>query len=267
VIAGARRHATITIGGIATAIRTSDEAFLRMVDQRYAGFADPDEAFDYEIDVELTPPSGRSADDDVRVFRNGAQWQIERGDLSAEWDPVARRGRIRQSANPYALDTVLRILHTLALADEGGFLVHASSAVRNDRAFLFAGVSGAGKTTISRLAPTDANVLTDEISYVRKEGRGYVAYGTPFAGDLARPGDNLKAPIAAVYLLAKGSENRIESIDPAAAARALLTNILFFAADRGSIQAVFVAAMDFVESVPIRRLTFVPDGGVWDLVR
>ena len=123
------------------------------------------------------------------------------GDFRAEWDPIARLGRIRQSANPYSLDTVLRIVHTLVLAREGGFVVHASSAVRNGEAFLFAGVSGAGKTTISRLAPPDAHVLTDEISYVRKEADGYFAYGTPFAGDLARPGENLRAPLAAVYLL------------------------------------------------------------------
>ena len=199
-----RRHATITVGGIAVGVHTSDDAFLRMLDDRYAGFISTQEAADYEFDVDLTPPADTSPDDDVRVFRNGRQWMLERGDFRAEWDPVARRGRIRQSANPYSLDTVLRIVHTLVLAREGGFLVHASSAVRNGKAFLFAGVSGAGKTTISRLA-RDANVLTDEISYVRKEADGYYAYGTPFAGDLARPGDNMKAPLAAVYLLARCS--------------------------------------------------------------
>jgi ABC-type iron transport system FetAB ATPase subunit len=72
---------------------------------------------------------------------------------------------------------VLRILHTLLLAAEGGFLVHAASAVRNGRAFLFAGLSGAGKTTIAGLAPPDATLLTDEISYVRKLDDHYYAFG------------------------------------------------------------------------------------------
>ena len=58
-----------------------------------------------------------------------------------------------QSANPYSIDAALRIIHSLILARQGGLLVHAASAVRNGKAFLFAGVSGAGKTTISRLAP------------------------------------------------------------------------------------------------------------------
>ena len=37
--------------------------------------------------------------------------------------------------------------------DEQGFLLHASSVVRDGRAFLFTGPSGAGKTTIVRHAP------------------------------------------------------------------------------------------------------------------
>jgi hypothetical protein len=90
---------------------------------------------------------------------------------------------------------VLRITHSLLLAMEGGFQLHASSAIRNGHAFLFAGVSGAGKTTMARLAPSDALVLTDEISYIRRIAGGYRAYGTPFAGELARPGANASAPL------------------------------------------------------------------------
>ena len=264
----AQWRANIAIGGITVAVRTSDEAFparargpVRRLHRRRALHPTTNST------STSRPPPRRRPDDDVRVFRNGGRWQLERGDFRAEWDPVARRGRIRQSANPYSIDTVLRIVHTLVLAREGGFLVHAASAVRNGRAFLFAGVSGAGKTTISRLAPPDVHVLTDEISYVRKEGDGYFAYGTPFAGDLARAGENLRAPLAAVYLLAQGPENRIEPVGAADAARGLLTNILFFAEDAELVQAVFRSALDFVERVPVRRLTFVPDARVWELIR
>jgi hypothetical protein len=161
---------------------------------------------------------------------------------------------------------VLRIVHTLLLARTGGFLVHASSAVRNGRAFLFSGVSGAGKTTMARLAPPDAALLTDEISYVTRQDRQYFSAGTPFFGELARVGENLRAPIKAVYLLAKGSENVIEPVDGADAVRGLLGNILFFARDPAFVKLVFDAAFDFVSRVPIRRLTFAPDPRVWELI-
>lgn len=272
-----RLTADIGIGGMTVRLRVPDEAFLSMVHGRYAGFPGAAEGAACDFDVELIPQRAvddaslldeDSADDDVRVWREGGMWNLTRGDFRAEWNPAERRGRIRQSMNPYSVDCVLRIVHTLALARQGGFLVHAASAIRNGKAFLFAGVSGAGKTTISRLAPADATLLTDEISYVRRARDGYVAYGTPFAGELAEPGENVQAPIETLFFLEQGPENRIEEVGSASvAARALLRNILFFAHDAELVDQVFAAALDFVERVAVKRLTFLPDARVWDLIQ
>ena len=259
--------ATIAIGRVAVGIRATDAGFLGMLEQRYAGFIDRSAVPHYAFDVCLTPPDDEEADAELRVIRHGHRWQLERGDFRADWDPLLRCGRILQSPNPYSIDTVLRIVHTLVLAGEGGFLMHAASALRNGRAFLFAGASGAGKTTIARLAPRDVRLLTDEISYVRVEDGGFHACGTPFAGEIARSGENLRAPLAAIYLLAQGPENRIDEIPLAEPARALLTNILFFAEDRELVQSVFRSALDCAERIPVRRLTFVPDARVWELIR
>ncbi|MGA8873496.1 MAG: hypothetical protein WB460_20290, partial [Candidatus Acidiferrales bacterium] len=190
-----------------------------------------------------------------------------RGDFCAEFDARSRRGWVRQSPNPYSLDAVLRIIHSLVLAEEGGFLVHAASGVRHGRAFVFAGVSGAGKTTMSRLAPPDASLLTDEISYIRRSGSTYQAYGTPFAGELARVGTNLKAPLAALYFLEKGADNRIVPTSEPDAAHALIRNILFFAHDPDLVKRVFEAAIEFVSRVPVARFVFAPDERAWELIR
>ena len=177
------------------------------------------------------------------------------------------RGRIRQSANPYSIDSVLRIVHTLILAREGGFLLHSAGAIRNGKAFLFSGVSGAGKTTISRLAPPDVTLLTDEVSYIRRDQDGYRACGTPFAGELARVGENCSAPIGCLFFLKQGPENKIEPVAKAEAIRRLMRNILFFAEDSDLVQRVFQSACEFVERVPVQQLTFVPDSRVWDMIR
>jgi hypothetical protein len=192
---------------------------------------------------------------------------MQRADFRAEWNPATGTAVIQQNANAYSMDAVLRIVHTLVLAKQGGFLLHSASAIRNGKAFLFAGVSGAGKTTISRLAPPDATLLTDEISYVRRSNEGYVAFGTPFTGELTKLGENTSAPIAALYLLAKGQENCIEPAAVADAGRELLSNVLFFAEDPELVQCVFQAACDFVHRVPVYRLTFVPDARVWEMIQ
>jgi hypothetical protein len=233
------------------------------------GSTRPGERSDAEFAIDLVPSdAAASADDRLRVSRERGVWTLERGDFRAEWDPVSRRGRIRQAPNPYAIDSVLRIVHTLILAaNRSGVLLHAASAVRDGRAFCFAGVSGAGKTTLTRLAPAGIALLTDEISYVRREVDGYRAYGTPFAGELTRSGENVHAPLAVVYLLAQGPLNRIDELPRAVAVRGLLRHVLCFAEDADLVHRVFHAACDLVEHVPVRRLTFAPDARVWELIR
>jgi hypothetical protein len=266
MLAQQRSDVVIEIGGLPIRLRSGNPAFLRLVQDRYAGYVSSSDDPSFDFDIELAPPSTECGDEDVSVTWDSGRWLMRRGDFRAEWNPSTAHGRIEQVINPYSLDSVLRIVHTLLLAPKGGFLVHASSAIRNGRAFLFAGVSGAGKTTMARLAPLDAALLTDEISYVTLEDGQYFAVGTPFFGELARVGENLRAPIKCLYLLAKGPENKIEPIVGADAVRALLGNILFFARDPEVVKLVFGAAFDFVSRVPIRRLTFVPDSSVWELI-
>jgi len=268
-----RLRLVIEIGGMPVRVNTTNADFLAMLQSRYSGFCSSSEHPEIEFDVDLIEPGKiepvfGDPEAEVRVTHHAGRWSLTRGDFRAEWEPAARRGWIRQSPNPYSIDAVLRIVHTLVLARQGGFLLHSASALRNGRAFLFAGVSGAGKTTISRLAPPDVTLLTDEISYVRKQKNGsYVAFGTPFTGELAKLGENVSAPVAALYLLAQGPENRIDPVEPADAARSLLANVLFFAEDEALVQATFHSAFDFVSRVPVARLTFLPDARVWELIR
>jgi hypothetical protein len=271
-----RCSVVIAIGGVPVRVNTTDADFLEMLHDRYAGFVSPEVHAEFDFDVELAPPAVPDPDAGVSVTYRSGRWFMQRGDFRAEWNPATGMGRIHQSANPYSIDAVLRIVHTLVLAKQGGFLLHSASAVRNGKAFLFAGVSGAGKTTISRLAPADATLLTDEISYVRRQvvseqsvsrqKWGYVAFGTPFTGELAKLGENTSAPVDALYLLAQGPENRIEAIAAADAGRELLANMLFFADDQEMVHWAFEAACDFVHRVPVYRLTFIPDTRVWEMI-
>jgi hypothetical protein len=268
----ARKVACVEIGGIPIALATGDERFFELLRQRYEGFLSSSRP-EFELEFDLADREAVSHDE-VRVRRdannngtNNNDWLIERGDFRARWDPRTGRGRVRQNANPYSVDSVLRILHSLILAERGGFLLHSASAICDGRAYLFAGVSGAGKTTITRLAPADITLLTDEISYVRPSASGYAAFGTPFAGELARAGENCTAPVAALFFLEKGLENRVDELSPAEAIRRLMRNILFFAEDRGLVEKLFATACDFAAMVPIYSLTFYPDARVWDLVR
>jgi len=257
----------VEIGGMPILLRTEDADFRALLETRYAGFvrAALEPAFALDVDV-VRPDRDLSTAEELRVWSECGLWHLERGDFRAEWNPREGRGQVLQLLSPYAIDSVLRIVHTLIQAPKGGFLLHGASAIRHGRAFLFSGVSGAGKTTISSLVPPDSILLTDEISYIRRDGERYLACGTPFAGELARLGENAVAPIERLFFLAKGPENRIEPIETADALRMLLRNILFFADDASLIEMVFRSACEFLGRVPAFRLTFYPDERVWELI-
>lgn len=261
-----RRFINVVIGGTGVTFSSTDLAFVVMLGQRYRGFVQDTGPYHCNFEVEIATQSLVTTEPDVSARRQGNTWVLQRGDFHATWCPGVRRGQLRQTNSPYSTDSVLRMLHSLVLASEGGFLLHASSAIRNGKAFLFSGVSGAGKTTIIRLAPDDSLLLTDEISYVRRTSSGFCAFGTPFSGDLGKNGSNISAPIETAFLLAKGSRNEIRELSKVEAIRRLMRNILFFVNEPPLLNAVLETVTDFVCRVAVKELTFVPTPQVWDLM-
>jgi hypothetical protein len=276
------REICVDIGGTPILLRTPDGEFRNLLAQRYSGFVSEGRQVQSAFDIDYLSPEllvdaekveeeevqeDASAEPSLRVRHDRGRWHLERGDFRAEWDSANGQGRIALAPTPYGIDAILRVVHSLIQARQGGFLLHGASAIRNGKAFLFSGVSGAGKSTISRLAPADATLLTDEISYIRCQGGQYFACGTPFAGELEKPGENVQAPVQHLFFLAKGEENRIEPIKQTDALRVLLRNILFFADDSELVGKVFRTACEFLERVPVSRLTFFPDKRVWELVQ
>ena len=257
----------VEVGGVPVALHTTEPSLRELLEARFRRFVNPAATPVFDFDITVVAGDGVDADADLHVCAEEGQWRLQRGDFFAEWDPSARRGWIRQTVNPYSVDSVLRIVHTLLLSAERGFLLHASSAMRNGRAFLFTGPSGAGKTTVVRLAPKDVIVLTDEISYVRHTPDGYVAFGTPFSGEWADIGEPISAPVAALFRLEAALDNSADPLDEASAVRTLMRNILFVAEDRALTERVLATACDFAASVPAFRLAFAPDARVWNLIQ
>jgi len=256
----------VEIGGTPIRLYGESACFLSMARDRYIGFLNPGSRprIDLRVDVVSRPNADQ---EDLRVVREGGLWSAERGDFRLDWDPGSSSGRLQLELNAYSLDTALRIMHTIVLAEQWGFLLHAASVVRGRRAFLFFGPSGSGKTTVSRVAPPDVTLLTDEISYVRRDADHHMAYGTPFTGELAKSGENISAHIAALYQLVKAPANRLVPMNAADAARALLGNVLFFAEDPHLVTLIFQSVCDLVCQLPVYRLEFVPDQTIWDLIQ
>ena len=256
----------VEIGGVRTALVTRSPDIANVVADRYRGFlssAPPD----WRIEAGVRSEGVVALEDVVvRPVDGARRLRIERHDFLATLDLDARAGTLWLGASDHiAIDTFLRVTYTLALLRVGGLLVHAASLGRNGRAWLFPGPSGSGKTTLTRLS-SGADLLSDEISIVRVDADGPRCYGSPFWGDLGRPGENRAVPMAAIHFLRHADRHAVEALTARRALTALLPNVLFFATEPALVGRVLEITAELTAAVPCFALGFRPEPSVWEVI-
>ncbi|MDA2910072.1 hypothetical protein MYX04_03950 [Nitrospiraceae bacterium AH_259_D15_M11_P09] len=195
----------------------------------------------------------------------------------ASFDPEFTSGEVRlnrpyfpNGQTVYPLEYPLDELLILQLLAQGrGVEVHACGVVNpTGQGYLFAGQSGAGKTTIARLwqKVEGVTVLSDDRIILRnKDGRLWM-YGTPWHGE-AGLSCSARAPLAGVYLLRHGSSTElIPQRHAEAVARLVACSFPPFYSSSG-LDFMLSLFDQVVNTVPCQELRFVPDERALALVR
>lgn len=169
----------------------------------------------------------------------------------------------------YPLDEVVAVNR---LSRRHGIEFHSSGIDDNGHGILFLGVSGAGKSTISKLwdAEESVLVLSDDRIIVTERDGGYWMHGTPWHGDagLADPGG---VPLKAIFFISHAPENKtvneVSSLGAAQCASRLLARSFptFWNRDGMQFSADFAAGI--ASQTPAFSLEFVPDASVLGYVR
>lgn len=156
-----------------------------------------------------------------------------------------------------------------ALARSDGFLVHACGAVIDGKAFVFAGHSGDGKTTLSRLlADEGVELLSDERVAIARNEEGFVVHGTPWAGE----GEVVSSacfPLGGVFVLRQASSHRVvpgaRGTTATLAAEVLARSLVpYYLAD--DMTKILALMKDVAGDVPFGELEFAREPGVRDIV-
>lgn len=233
-------------GGIVTTtlFRAAAEGF-REIDTR---------GWEYGMEIDSSPTSLKLAGMDLL---GRLDWRPElRGAL---WTPVAGGERF-----PGIFENFCRVLLAYRLHELGGVVIHGAAVVDGDQAFLFAGASGAGKSTVSRMAlESGRTVLSDDLNALLP---GPILAGLPFTGDLDR-GDPGRYPLRALLRLEKDTEDRLLPMSRAEAAACLMACSPFVNADRHRHGALLSNLLALTEGVPARALRFSLTGRMWSILR
>ena len=178
----------------------------------------------------------------LRVDESDRAIRIARWDFSARLAPTAPSdadsgtvwvGGVTCQMNPFAFDSLLRVLWAIFLPRAGGALFHACALRVGEAGVIFPGPSGAGKSTLARKVPEPERILTDELVAVSRGelGRWRIS-GTPFWGEFKRGGGSIRSwPLRAISFLEQGESLAVRSVPAAEAALKLLGCFLCFQTD------------------------------------
>lgn len=227
-----------------TLFRAASESF-REIDTR---------GWEYGMEMDPTPTSVRLAGMDLL---GRLDWRPElRGAL---WTSDAGGERF-----PGIFENFCRVLVAYRLHEIGGAVIHGSAVVDGDQAFLFAGRSGAGKSTVSRMAlESGRTVLSDDLNALLP---GPVLAGLPFTGDLDR-GERGQYPLRALFRLEKDTDDRLLPLSRAEAVACLLACSPFLNADRHRHGALLSNLLALIEGAPAKALRFSLTGRMWSILR
>lgn len=276
----------LRIGDVTVSIRSGDEPFMRRVQQAGERFVcEEPPAFVVSIDLDdgPTPDAVLRAlfslhhvearevlqQEELRphVHISDAEIAIHAGREIFDFDSP-NRPRLVNVLLCAAYNTVCERHRAGA---RNGFLIHGCGIEAGGGSILFSGHSGAGKTTLAGLAG-GRPVLNDETVLIAGDNGGYRLFGTPFVGGVE--GRSVGgAPLEAIYFLEHGEGNSVTTLAPGEAFQNLLCQLFQTAPlaptpaeHRSSVRARADAAAQLVGRVPVRRLSFVPDERVWELV-
>jgi len=268
----------IQIASLRWRIEFEDETAGAIIRTRYGAYAAPATSAPLRV-IDLVVRTGTLAADakkgnaDVTLVRTGERFTVERLDFRAAIDLGTGRGEL-SFVGLGGVQSFLRVACALYLAPLGGVLVHSCSIIREGRAYLFVGESGAGKSTIARLSAPSL-ILSDEVSAIAPapEG-GYRCHATPFWGDLAddvdERGQRIKlreepasAPLVRILFPRKDVRDSVEPATRMAAFTEMAREVFVFGDDDPTTRAITASCGRIVDSVPAADLHFRKSPEFW----
>ncbi|MCZ8516487.1 hypothetical protein O9H85_29690 [Paenibacillus filicis] len=244
----------------------TDSAFVEeFICQKY-GAVPLTEPLSNEADIVVHIREGYGApfeDYDVEVTVTGKTTVYKRTDYLIEADADYRNVNIFVH-DDFALKHAMVNLYSAYITQKmWGLLIHSSCLLEQDRAYLFAGHSGAGKSTVVQLSQPRP-VLSDEATIVKISEEEIVIYNSPFRSDTDLPDIPGTYPLTAIQILRQSLDNRRHRMGGMEGIQQVLQRIFYWAHDPEETKKVFRMCKLLAERVPVYELFFQKNDTFWE---
>lgn len=279
----------LSIAGITIAVRATEARLFPEWPEPLQRFAVPSQPASIELTVEALsaeelPGPGACLFDSGSVWRlmgedggyriecrsevfGPAPYKVARIDAGFSRGVIGMRSDV---AGLHPLDFPLDELIVTGYLSRGvGVELHSCGLIDHlGQGHIFAGVSGAGKTTTARLWQEQGitGILSDDRVIVREQDGEMRMFGTPWHGE-AELALAASAPVKSIYLLEQANVNAVVPLAPAVAIARLFRCTFPPFYDPQAIAFTLGFLERVTAAVPVRELQFTRDAGAVEVVR
>ncbi len=204
------------------------------------------------------------------VYHDHAEIESVCANVSSDNNKVDVSLCLKQNVDrPVIVDPLIHPLGSLLMLYfvhwKQGLLIHASAILNNNKAYLFTGVSGIGKSTMARLWKESGSVvLNDDRLVVRLLDNEVKLYNNPMPYYTQKPKEgNLQK----IFLLKQSSYNYITPLKGVTAFSRVLGNFIQQFYNRGIINRHLEIVEKVIEKVEVYELGFKPDQEIVKMIK
>ncbi|MGG3564224.1 hypothetical protein ABES03_21780 [Neobacillus rhizosphaerae] len=204
-------------------------------------------------------------DYEVEVANQGDNITYRRADYQIEVDSEYSSATI-SVFDELALKHALTNLYSSFIVHHNwGLMLHSSCAIENGKAHIFAGQSGAGKSTAAKLSFPRC-LLSDEATLLKITSNGVTVYNSPFRSELESEPFEGSVELGSIQLLHQALQNkRLKSIKSDALLH-LMDKVFFWPRNQEETKAILKLMTMLVMQVPVYDLFFQKNNTFWELI-
>ena len=174
------------------------------------------------------------------------------------WSVYIPEKRINEPINPLSFP-IGPLIFYYGITLNNGILLHAAGLKYKNRGYIFTGVSGIGKTTISNIwLQAGGKLINDDRLVLMKNSQGFSMYNSP----MAYRQEARECNISSLFILRQSRENKAQKLSRGAALARVMALCIQHNHERMLVDSLVNNVNQLVETIPVYELGFKPDESV-----
>ncbi|MEH7440346.1 hypothetical protein V7182_23130 [Neobacillus drentensis] len=146
-----------------------------------------------------------------------------------------------------------------------GLLIHSSCVIEKEKAHIFAGKSGAGKSTAAKLS-IPKEILSDEATLVKITSDEVSVYNSPFRSEIKAEQLERSVKLESIQILYQALQNSRIKISMSDALLHIIDKVFFWPHTQIETKTIMKLLTLLVKNTPVYELYFQKDDTFWKLI-